>query len=175
MPVHRREEHRGKENEENHVPAAEPDQRGQDCGDCGVRRHGTEPVSPSRSHQTDRKPVLQEEAVEGHDTEQEKRMADKAVEAAPNPAFRAVLGDRQRRQITDAAPVEVPGGGVVDGVGFAPDVIWRQRDHADCAAEPVAQPFAAEERSVAAIVLDHEQAHEEGRVAQASTIASGVL
>jgi hypothetical protein len=163
---HRREKHRGKEHEGKHLPAAEPGEAGQDGRNRRVRRHGAEPVLPSRSHQSDGKPVLKEKAVEGHDTEQEQRMTDKPIEATSDAALRAILGDRHGRQVADPAPVEVARGRVVDRVGFAPHVIGCECDHPDPAPEPVAQAPAAEERSVAAIVLDHEKTHEEGGVSE---------
>ena len=52
---------------------------------------------------------------------------------------------------------------MVDGVALPPMAVGGQGQHADGAAEPVVGPAAAEERAVAAIVLDHEQAHQEPR------------
>jgi hypothetical protein len=45
-------------------------------------------------------------------------------------------------------------------VGVAPEIIGREGQHAEHAADPVVQPLAAEERAVATVVLDHEQADE---------------
>ena len=50
---------------------------------------------------------------------------------------------------------------MVDGMPLPPMAESGQGQHADGAAEPVVGPAAAEERAVPAIVLDHEQAHEE--------------
>ena len=47
------------------------------------------------------------------------------------------------------------------GMGAAPEIVRRQRQHADDAADPVVAPFAPEEGAVAAVVLDHEQPHQE--------------
>jgi hypothetical protein len=41
-----------------------------------------------------------------------------------------------------------------------PKVVRRQREHADHATHPIVDSALAEERAVAAIVLDHEEADE---------------
>ena len=46
-------------------------------------------------------------------------------------------------------------------MGAAPVAVGGQREHADDPAEPIIGPAAAEERAMAAIVLDHEEANEE--------------
>src|SRR5579862_5416405 len=51
----------------------------------------------------------------------------------------------------------------MERVVVLPEVIGRQRDHADETAEPVVGPARAEEGTVAAVVLDDEKAHQEGR------------
>ena len=48
-------------------------------------------------------------------------------------------------------------------VGMAPEIVRRQREYADHPTDPVVGAAPAEERAVAAIVLDHEQADEEAR------------
>jgi hypothetical protein len=61
---------------------------------------------------------------------------------------------------------QIPGGGMVDGMGAPPDVIGCEGQHAQSAPDPVAQMAVAEERPVAAIVLDDEQAHQKAAVQQ---------
>ena len=51
----------------------------------------------------------------------------------------------------------------MDGVRAAPEIIGRQRQHADHPAHPVICQAMAEEGAVAAVVLDHEQPHQETR------------
>jgi hypothetical protein len=50
---------------------------------------------------------------------------------------------------------------VVERVTVSPEIVWREGQYADYATNPVIDATAAEERAVAAIVLDHEQAHKE--------------
>ena len=50
---------------------------------------------------------------------------------------------------------------MMDGVGAPPEVVGRERQHADHAADPVVREPVAEEGAVAAIVLDHERPHQE--------------
>ena len=49
----------------------------------------------------------------------------------------------------------------MNGVGAAPEVVGRERQHADHAADPVVGEPVAEEGAVAAVVLDHERPHQE--------------
>ena len=49
---------------------------------------------------------------------------------------------------------------VVDCVGPSPKVIRRQRQHADHATDPIVGEAMPEKRAMAAVVLDHEQAHQ---------------
>ncbi len=48
------------------------------------------------------------------------------------------------------------------GVALAPVVIGCQREDADHPSDPIVQPLLAEERPMSAVVLDHEQPHQEG-------------
>ena len=49
----------------------------------------------------------------------------------------------------------------MDGMRAAPAVVRRQREHANDAADPVIGQPAGKKGAVTAVVLDHEQAHEE--------------
>ena len=51
----------------------------------------------------------------------------------------------------------------MDGMAPAPNVVGRQRHCAEHAAHPVVDGAATKECAVAAIMLDHEEAHEEAR------------
>ena len=62
----------------------------------------------------------------------------------------------------DAATIKVSGCRVVNGVCTAPHIIRCQREDAERAAKPIVQRAVTEERTVAAIMLDDEQPHEEG-------------
>ena len=93
-------------------------------------------------------------------------MADEAIEGPAEPSLFAVFPDRQQRHVSRAPPVEIACAGMVDRVGPAPDVIGRQRHDPDHAADPVAETPVAEQGAVPAIVLDHEQPNQKGRVRQ---------
>ncbi len=49
---------------------------------------------------------------------------------------------------------------VVNGVGPSPKVIRRQGQHADHPTDPIVGEAMPEKRAMAAVVLDHEQAHQ---------------
>src|SRR5690606_10124983 len=59
------------------------------------------------------------------------------------------------------ALVEIACGGVMDGVRPAPVVVRGEGEHADGSSHPVVDTATGEQRSVATIMLQHEQAHEE--------------
>ena len=50
---------------------------------------------------------------------------------------------------------------MVEGVAVSPEIVGRQCQHANDTSDPVIRATSAEECPVAAIVLDHEEAHEE--------------
>ena len=99
----------------------------------------------------------------GPTTEQDDRVAGQAVERPPPRRQPPVLAHGQRADVAHPAPVEVAGGGVVDGVGAPPVAVGREGHDPDRPAEPVVGAAPAEERAVPAVVLDHEQADEEAR------------
>ena len=72
-----------------------------------------------------------------------------------------IFAHRQRIDVANAATIEIAGGGVMDGVRAAPEIIGRHRKDADDAADPIVCPSVREECAVTAIVLDHEQSHQE--------------
>mmetsp|Transcript_6990 Transcript_6990/g.12203 ORF Transcript_6990/g.12203 Transcript_6990/m.12203 type:complete len:312 (+) Transcript_6990:150-1085(+) len=160
----RREEYGGQENEQHDIQPAEPEQATDNGCNRKIGALRADPVAPAPAHDTDGQAVLQEEGVERHDAEKEQRVAHEAVAHATDPAFFAVFPHRQRWQIAGAPMVEVAGGGMVHRVVAAPDVVRRKGQHADAAPDPIADLAVLEKRAVAAIVLDHEKAHEECRI-----------
>ena len=50
---------------------------------------------------------------------------------------------------------------MVERVTVSPEIVWRQGQYADYTTDPVIHATSGEERPVSAIVLDHEEAHEE--------------
>ena len=82
------------------------------------------------------------------------------LQAAPARA-RIIFTHRERIDVTNPATIEIAGGGVMDGVRAAPEIIGRHSKDADDAADPIVCPFVRKERAMAAIVLNHEQSHQE--------------
>ena len=88
------------------------------------------------------------------------------VEAVPKPppsGQRQVFAHSQGADVTDPAALEIAGRGVMNGMGPTPQIVRCQCQHADDAPDPVIRNLVTEESAVAAIVLDHEQPHEESR------------
>lgn len=83
--------------------------------------------------------------------------------------------DSQSWQIANAPTVQIAGCRMVDRVGFAPDIIGRQRHHAEGPSQPVARSPTAKQGPVAAIVLDHERRTRKAAFADAKMTASAVL
>jgi hypothetical protein len=77
----------------------------------------------------------------------------------PTPTF----PHRQRIDVAEAAGVEISMRRMMQCVGVAPEAVGRQRQHADDTADPIVHQAMAEEGAVAAIMLDHEQPHQEAR------------
>ncbi len=75
----------------------------------------------------------------------------------------AVFGDGQRGDVTDAAFFEVAGGRMMFGMRTAPIVVGREGQDTEQAAGPVINRAAGEEGAVAAVMLDDEEAQQEGR------------
>ena len=122
------------------------------------------PRLPAAAHQSDRQSVLQDEQIGRADAEHHQRVPVQAIaQPAPDRAARRYSSHGQRVDVADAATVEIAGAGVVHGVGTPPEIIGRQRQHADDAADPVVCSALAEKGAVAAIVLDHEQPHQKSR------------
>jgi len=147
-----------------HDEGGEPDkvtQAADDRGDRKVRRHDTGPCAPA-AH-THGKPVLQKEKICRAQTEHDCGMA---IEAITHPAeWREgqILRHREGIDVADPALVEISRRGMVNGVGAPPEIERRQGDDADHAADPGVGGSLAEEGIMAAVMLDHEKAHEERR------------
>ena len=104
--------------------------------------------------------MLQDEQVGRPEAEQHRGMAVEPIAEPAAPVSREIFAHRQRVDVAHAAPVEIARRRVMGGVHALPVIVRRQRHHADDPADPVVDRAAAEERPVAAIVLDHEQPHQ---------------
>jgi len=82
-----------------------------------------------------------------------------------------MLISRQRYNIAHAAVVEIACIRVMRRVSATPETIWRQCHDADDPAHPVIRRASPEACAVAAIVLNHEEAHEKagGRKSEQQT------
>ena len=131
--------------------------------DGEVGRHHAEPWLLAGTHQPQRQAMLENEQIERSQAEHDDRVALQAIERAAPGRPALIFAHRQRADVARAPPVEIAGGGVVHGMGAPPVAVGCQGQHADHPAEPVVGAPPAEKRAVPAIVLDHEQAHEEAR------------
>ena len=93
--------------------------------------------------------------------EHHQRVADHPVARAGPARARAVLGDRQRDDVSHAAAFEVARRGVVDRVVVAPAQERREHEQAHDRPSHAFARLDAQERSVRAVVKDDERAHQE--------------
>jgi len=105
--------------------------------------------------------VLEHEQVEGPEAEHDDRVTLQAIESAAPRRQALVLAHGQRVDVARAPPVQMAGSGVVHGMGAPPVAVGREGQHAEHPAEPVVGAPPAKERAVAAVVLNHEQPHDE--------------
>ena len=89
-------------------------------------------------------------------------MAVDPVDEPPQRRARAIFADGQGGDVAGAAPREIARGGVMHRMVMAPEGIGGERQHADDAAQHVVRPARLEIGAVAAIMLDDEEAHQEG-------------
>src|SRR6516164_6531812 len=107
--------------------------------------------------------MQQQELIERPDNEERERVAIEPVEQSPRRRAREILADGERGDVADAAPGKIAGGRVVHRMVAAPKGVGRKSEDADDSAEQVVRPARAEIGTVAAVVLDDEEAYEEGR------------
>ena len=137
--------------------------RTDDARDSGVGGHGAEPRLPAAAHQAHRQPMLQKEQVGGADAEHDDRVP---VQAIPEPApsrQRQILAHGERVDVADAALIEVARTRVVDRVRAAPEIVRCQCQDAQDAAHPIIRQPMAKKGTMAAIMLNHEQAYQQAR------------
>lgn len=136
-----------------------PDRRQR--GEAEVRAHGADPGPGALTGEAARKAVLNQEEVGRSDAEHHEGMpVDAVLEAAP-PAPILVFAHRQGVDVADAPGVEVADARMVDRVAAAPVVVGRLGEDAEQPPGPVIRPSPWKERAVPAVVLDHEQPHQE--------------
>ncbi len=147
--------------EQERLPPQQHDHRHAERGEGRVGAEDARPRGALAQHGAGRNAVAHHEQPDRADAEGHQRVAVEPVPEAPRARQRQVLAHGERRHVADAALREVPRGRVVDGMAAPPEIVGRQREHADRAPEPVVDAPRRKEGAVAAVVLDHEQAHEQ--------------
>src|SRR5438270_3579279 len=105
--------------------------------------------------------MLQHEHIDWAEAEHHGWMAIEPITQPSPPGQREIFAHRQRIDVAHAAAGEISRRRVMHRMRVAPEIVWRERQHPDNASDPVIEPAAAEERAMAAVMLDHEQADEE--------------
>ncbi len=95
------------------------------------------PGLPAAAHESERQSLPQDESVDGTDAEHHQRMTVQPIQQPAPPGQRQVLPHRQHVDVADAAPIEIAGARVVNGMRAPPKIIGRQGHHADHTAHPV--------------------------------------
>ena len=88
------------------------------------------------------------------------RVADQPVAQPAVPRQRLVLGDRERRDIPDAAPVQIARGSVMDGVLVTPALKGREHQQPASGAEPLVRPAPRQQAAVSAVVKQDVGTHQ---------------
>ena len=131
--------------------------------DREIGEHGARPGHGARPLHSERHAISDNKEIGRPHAEHDQRVP---VDPVGQPAQRPtglILLDGQRIDVADTPAVEIAGTCMVQGVRLTPEVIGCQRDYAEDAADPVIDTPRREHRPVAAIMLDHEQAHHEAR------------
>ena len=140
-----------------------PHHAADDERDRAIGRHGADPRRPTFPHQAQGQAVAQDEQIDRANTEHDDGIAVEPI-SEPAPARqRQIFAHGERVDVADTAAVQIARRGMMDAVGVSPEIIGRQRQHADRATHPVVRRSMTKKRAVAAIVLDHEQADEKTR------------
>jgi len=147
-----REQHDRKVHEQECLETDESDERGNRQRDRKIGRHGAGPRLPATPHHAHGQTVLQKKQIGGREAEHHQRMTVETV-LQPTPArARAIFSHRQRVDVAEATAVEIAGGGMVDSVRTAPEVVWCQREHTDGTADPVIRQFLRKESTMTTVM-----------------------
>ena len=141
----------------------QPHQQRHDRRNGEVGRHDADPRPPAGAHQPDRQPVPQHEQIGRTDPEHHDRMPVQPIGQPAPDRQRPIFAHRQRIDVAHAAAIEIARGRVMNGMGLPPEIVRRQRQHAEHPADPVVGEPLAEEGAMPAIMLDHEQPQQEAR------------
>src|SRR5882672_10092267 len=145
--------------EQERPKAGQPYHRGDESRDCDVGRHGAEPRLPTAAHVADGQSIPQDEKIDWADAKHDDWMAVDAV-AQPAPSGSSeVLIHGQCVDVTSSTTIKVAGSRVMNRMSASPEVVGRERQHADQTADPVVSKAMAEESAMTTIVLDHKQPH----------------
>ena len=95
------------------------------------------------------------------DPKHDERVAEEAVAEPLPPGAGDVLIEGQRQDVAGAAPVEIAGRAVMDGVGVAPVRERLEGEQPAQPADPEVGPPRGQKRAVGAVVEDDEGSHQE--------------
>jgi len=143
--------------------ADQPDQRGDQNRDGGIRTHRTQPGRPAVTHLPYWQPMPQDEQIGGTYAEHHDRMPVQAIEDPTPSRPRDKLTDGQHVNVADASLVEIARARVMARMAPSPVIVRREGCNADRAANPIVRKAAMKERPVTAIMLDHEETDDQAR------------
>src|SRR5271166_3332109 len=83
------------------------------------------------------------------------------IAEAPPPRKRLIFAHCERPHIAGAAPVEIAGVRVMDGVALAPAGVGRQRHYPKRSSDKIIGSSRREEGTVAAVMLDRKKADQQ--------------
>jgi hypothetical protein len=89
--------------------------------------------------------VPQEKQICRADAEHHDRMSVQPIQEPAPPGQRQELAHGQRIDIADSAPIEIARTRMVEGMRTPPEVVRRQRQHADDAPDPIVRETMTEE------------------------------
>jgi len=103
----RRQNHDRQVHQQEWPDSDQPDHRGYQNRDGGVRTHCTQPWRPAVTHHPDRQPMPQDEQIGGTYAEHHDRMPIQAIKHLAPSRSRDKLADRQYVDVADASLIEI--------------------------------------------------------------------
>ena len=98
----------------------------------------------------------QDEQIRRTYAEHHDRMTVQTIEDLTPSRPRQELSHRQCVNVAEASLIEISRTRMMECMVMSPVIVWGQRHDTDDSADPIVRMAAAEERPVAAVMLDHE-------------------
>ncbi len=136
------------------------DEPSDDARGDGVRRHRAHPCRFLGALRSSRHPVLNDEQKHRPDPEHDEGVPVGPVFEALPAAQSLVFAHRERRDVADAAMVEIARACMMLVMGAAPNIVRGEGEDTERPPGPIVRRPAREKRAMPAIVLNHEQPHE---------------